>query len=191
MSLIKLKYGNTNTFLINGLLFDTDMAGMLNPFYKCLKQNGLTPNSIKYVLCSHYHPDHMGLVSELNKLGIKLVVLENQKQNLHFSDNIFAKQFGAEYSPIGENNAIEISFKESRNFLAQLEIHGEIIPTTSHSQDGIALILDDGNCLVGDLEPAQFIDGYVNNQALQKDWQEIMNHHPKIIYYGHSNSQKV
>lgn len=191
MQQIKLKYGNTNTFLINGLLFDTDMAGMLNPFYKCLKQNGLTPDCIKYVLCSHYHPDHMGLVSELNKLGIKLLVIENQKQDLHFSDQIFAKQFGSKYSPIDESNAVVISFAESRRFLAQLGIQGEIIPTTSHSRDGIALILDDGNCFVGDLEPAQFIDGYENNQALQKDWQEIMEHNPKTIHYGHSNSQEI
>lgn len=191
MQLNKLKYGNTNTFHINGLLFDTDMAGMLNPFYKCLKQNGLTTSQIKYVLCSHYHPDHMGLVSELTKLGIKLVVLENQKPHLHFSDTIFAKQFGANYSPIDESKALVISFRESRNFLAELGIQGEVIPTTSHSQDGIALILDDGNCFVGDLEPAQFIDGYENNLALQNDWQEIMKHNPKITHYGHSNSQEL
>lgn len=76
---MKLKYGNTNTFFINGLLFDTDMFGTLGTFYKSIKQNNIQMNDIKYVICSHYHPDHMGLVSELMKQGIKLLLIDNQK----------------------------------------------------------------------------------------------------------------
>ena len=64
-----LRYGNTNTFFIEGndggLLVDTDYAGTLPAFYKALKQNGIKVNNIKYVLATHYHPDHMGLISDL------------------------------------------------------------------------------------------------------------------------------
>ena len=147
MSLIKLKYGNTNTFLINNLLFDTDMFGMLGVFYKSIKQNNIQMNDIKYVVCSHYHPDHMGLVSELMKQGIKLLIIDNQKDYVHFSDAILKKQSGEKYTPIDENKAEIISPQESRMFLQALGISGEIIKTSSHSEDGIALILDDGQLL--------------------------------------------
>ena len=189
MTAIKLQYGNTNTFFINGILFDTDMFGMMGAFYKIIKQNGIQTGDIKYVVCSHYHPDHMGLVSELMNQGIKLLIIDNQKDFIHFSDTIFKKQFGEKYTPINERKAVIISTKESRKFLEDLGIGGEIIKTSSHSEDGIALILDDGQCFVGDLEPAGFIEGYENNSALKRDWDNIMRFKPSIVYYGHANEQ--
>lgn len=189
MSPIKLKYGNTNTFLINNLLFDTDMFGMLGAFYKSIKQNNIKMNDIKYVVCSHYHPDHMGLVSDLMKQGIKLLLIDNQKDYVHFSDAIFKKQSGESYTPIDESKAKIISPQESRMFLQALGISGEIIKTSSHSEDGIALILDDGQCFIGDLEPVGFIEGYENNIALKQDWDNIMRLKPTIVHYGHSKEQ--
>ena len=67
----KLKYGNTNTFFIRGiegnLLIDTDYAGTLPAFYRTLKENNIKISDITYVLATHYHPDHMGIVSEIMK----------------------------------------------------------------------------------------------------------------------------
>ena len=69
----KLKYGNTNTFFVQGesggLLFDTDYAGTLPAFYKAIKQHGIAVKEIEYVLASHYHPDHTGLISERRPLS--------------------------------------------------------------------------------------------------------------------------
>lgn len=67
----KLKYGNTSTYFVHGvnggLLIDTDYAGTMQFFYKALKKNGLSITDITYILATHYHPDHIGLVSELQK----------------------------------------------------------------------------------------------------------------------------
>ena len=86
-----LRYGNTNTFFIEGndggLLVDTDYAGTLPAFYKALKQNRIKVNNIKYVLATHYHPDHMGLISELMKQGVKLLVVDTQCPHIHYSDS--------------------------------------------------------------------------------------------------------
>lgn len=188
MPMKKLRYGNTNTYFVNGLLFDTDMPGTINAFFKEIKNNGISISDIKYVIASHYHPDHIGLIGELMKMGIKLIILENQLENVHFSDEIFRRQFADKFSPIDEQDATVISFNESRQFLSSIGIQGEIIPTSSHSEDGIALILDDGNCFVGDLEPRQYIDGYESNTALKNDWETIMEYHPKAIHFGHVNS---
>lgn len=159
--MIKLKYGNTNTFFIQGsgggLLFDTDYAGTLPLFYKALKQNNIGVKDIGYVLASHYHPDHIGLIGELIKQGAKLLLIDVQKDFIHFSNSIFAKD-KLQYIPIDETDATVISCKESRDFLLSIGIHGEIVHTPSHSEDSIALIFDDGNCLVGDLDPSEYIE---------------------------------
>ena len=189
--MIILRYGNTNTYYIDGLLVDTDMAGTLGGLFRELKRNGLELKDVKYVLATHYHPDHMGLISELASLGVKLLLVDRQKDFVHFSDTIFARQKGLKYEPICENDAVVISCDESRQFLAEFGIRGEIIPTESHSADGIALITDDGNCFVGDLEPLPFIDAYEDNPLLKSDWEAILTHAPKSVYFGHFNSIKL
>lgn len=190
---IRLRYGNTNTYLVRGtngdLLIDTDYAGTLPAFYKALKENNVTLTDIAYILATHYHPDHIGLVGELNKLGVKLLLIDIQYSYVHFADSIFRRERHLLYEPINEKDAIVITCKESRSFLAKMGISGEIIPTASHSKDSIAVILDNGDCIVGDLEPMEYIDSYEENAALKDDWKLIMSYKPKAIYYAHANEK--
>lgn len=185
----RLKYGNTNTYFINGLLIDTDYAGTLAAFFKEIKRYGIALTDIKYVLATHYHPDHIGLIGELTELGVKLLLVEHQREYVHFSDEIFRREPRLNYKPINESKATVISSKDSRSFLCDLRIQGEIIPTKSHSSDGIAVILDNGNCFVGDLEPFEYIGAYENNTALQEDWELILSYDPAVIHYGHANEK--
>lgn len=75
--------------------------------------------------------------------------------------------------------------------MKSIGINGEIIPTCSHSKDGIALILDDGNCFVGDLEPRSYIDAYEDNRILESDWNRIASRNPKVIHFGHADEQTL
>ena len=183
-----LKYGNTNTFFVQGnnggLLVDTDYAGSLPVFYKALKQNGIKVKDIKYVLATHYHPDHMGLISELMKQGVELLLIDVQRDFVHFSDSIF-KRDRLPFIPIDETSATVISCDESRDFLSQIGIPGVIICTPSHSEDSVSLILDDGDCFVGDLEPYEHLEAYEENAVLKSDWEHIVSFHPKRIFFSH------
>ena len=189
----KLRYGNTNTFLIKGdtgnLLFDTDYAGTMRAFYKEIKRHKISLSDITYLLASHYHPDHIGLVSELMKQGVKLLLTDTQYPHIHFSDYIFNREKKLKYEPIDADKAIIFSEKNSREILKGIGIEGEIISTTSHSPDSISLILDDGTCFVGDLEPIEYLDAYDENIKLKEDWKLIMSYNPKIIYYAHTNEK--
>ena len=187
--MVRLKYGNTNTFYLpgqtGGLLVDTDYAGTLYAFYKAIKQAGIGIKDIEYVLATHYHPDHMGLIGDLMKQGVKLLLIDVQSSSVHFSDSIFARD-KLPFTPIDESMAVVISCKESRSFLSRQGIAGEIIHTPGHSEDSVSLILDDGDCFVGDLEPYEYIEAYEENLPLQNDWERVLAFHPKRIFYAHA-----
>lgn len=189
----KLNYGNTNTFFIRGtvgnLLIDTDYAGTLPTFHRAIKEHDIRICDIDYVLATHYHPDHIGLVSELMKQGVKLLLLDIQHPYIHFSDEIFSRDKHLNYEPITTEKATVISSEESRNFLESMGINGEIVATTSHSKDSISLVLDSGECFVGDLEPIEYLDGYEQNEELKRDWEHIMRYAPKVIHYAHANKK--
>ena len=186
--MIRLRYGNTNTFLIPAnrgyLLLDTDYAGTLPAFYKAIKQNGVKVSDIAWVLATHYHPDHMGLIPELMRQGVKLLLLDTQRESVHFSDYIFARD-RLPFAPIDETKATVISCAESREFLAGIGIDGEIISTPSHSPDSISLVLDSGDCFVGDLQPREY--GDVENDAVKADWTRVMSFQPQRVFYSHAN----
>ena len=100
----KSKYGNTNTFLVRGdngyLLVDTDYVGTLPAFYGAIKKYNIKVSDISHILVTHYHPDHIGLVSELMKQGIKLLVIDTQCSNIHYSDEIFSRDKRLNYEII-------------------------------------------------------------------------------------------
>ncbi len=191
--MIRLKYGNTNTFYVpgtpGGLLIDTDYAGTLQAFFRALKMNHLELDDISYVLPTHCHPDHVGLIGELQKLGVRLLLIDTQLATVHFPDEIFGRDKHLRYVPLDEKQAAVISCDESREFLRSIGIEGEIISTPSHSEDSVSVILDCGDCFVGDLEPCEYLDGYDDNLQLQKDWDQIRNMKPKRILYAHANEK--
>ena len=178
-----LKYGNTNTFLINGLLIDTDYAGTLGVFYREIKSQGIKVSDLKYVLATHYHPDHCGLIGELQRLGVRLVLTETQVDSVHFPDYIFQRD-GIRYIPVNEKEAMVIKCADSRAFLQTLGIEGKILSTPNHSRDSVSVILDSGECIVGDLQRREY-------DPELEDWKNLMKRHPRRICYGHGPMEEL
>ena len=191
----RLRYGNTNTFFIKesgrGLLVDTDYAGTLPMFFRCIKQADIGIKDIGYLLATHYHPDHMGIAGELQKLGVKLLLIDIQKPYVHFSDRIFEREKRFGYKAPDETAALTISCEESRAFLLGIGIKGEIMHTPGHSVDSVSLVLDEGSCMVGDLEPFEFLEGYKDKPELRDSWEKIMSRKPKRILFAHANEKDL
>ena len=189
--MIRLRYGNTNTFYFpgnnGGLLVDTDYAGTLPRFFRAIKAANIAREDIAWVLATHYHPDHIGLVGELQALGATLVIVDAQLPFVHFADAIFSRDKRLAYKPVDEGAAKVISPAGSRDFLRGVGIGGEILLTPSHSADSVSLILDNGDCLAGDLEPYSYLAGYGENSALERDWENILGRRPRRIFYAHAN----
>ena len=180
-----LKYGNTNCYYIKGkkgsILVDTDWAGTLQAFYKKVKE--LNIKNIDYLLITHYHPDHMGIAQDIIEMGAKLLLVDIQKEYIHSSDIIFQKDKNIQFKPINTEPVI-ISCEESRKFLKDLGIEGEIIYTPGHSDDSISLILDNGSAFVGDLYNLNSAAAF-NDEKINNSWNKILSHNISKIYYGH------
>jgi len=195
MSEIKeLKYGNTNCYLICGsrgsLLFDTDWAGTYYKFCRALKDAGAALESISYLLISHYHPDHMGIAQEISSGGVRLLVMDVQKDYLHASDPVFAKNRSVPFRPVVDSETLTIPCGQSRSLLAAVGIDGEVIHTPGHSADSVSLVLDDGTAFVGDLCPLFTVPAY-RDGTLENSWNEILSRGTDRIFYGHSNPQRI
>ena len=94
-----LRYGNTNTFYLKGdpggLLIDTDYAGTMQGFFRAIKTANISIKDISHVIATHYHPDHMGIIGDLQNLGVKLVIADVQKESVHFSDAILMREIAS------------------------------------------------------------------------------------------------
>lgn len=191
MKIRELRYSNTNTYLIEGsrgkLLFDTGWAGTFPAFCKCLGELHLSVQEISYILISHFHPDHMGIAQEIADLGPVIAALDVQQGFLHAADDVFAKEGNTAFHPIAEEKVRILRAKDSRGFLQELGIAGEILPTPGHSDDSISLCLDDGSLFVGDLNPLYELELHAGTQ-IAESWNRLLSLTPRTVYYGHARS---
>ncbi|MBR4343724.1 MAG: MBL fold metallo-hydrolase [Lachnospiraceae bacterium] len=194
MKVYEISYSNTNTYLIEGtkgkLLFDTGWAGTFPAFCRFMGNLEISVQSINYIMISHFHPDHMGIVQEIAELGPKIIVMETQKEFMHSADAIFVKEAKYNYKPIDNNKVKIIKHSDSRQFLKEIGIDGEIIHTPGHSEDSISLYLDDGTIFVGDLNPLYELELHKGTQ-IAESWEKLLTRKPQIVYYGHARKAEL
>ncbi|MDQ2691793.1 MAG: MBL fold metallo-hydrolase [Chloroflexota bacterium] len=185
MNIINVGYDSTNYYILDAkgakLLIDCGWPGTLPRFMAQLKRKGISIGEITHLLVTHFHPDHAGLAQELKNLGIKLILLENQSQGIEGLAEFF-KGKGYPYVEIRHNDNIVLHFEDSRKFLSNLGIFGEILPTPGHSEDSVSLILDEGFAFTGDLHPS-FMDN--DDLKTRASWDKINQHKITRVFPGH------
>ena len=192
MALIKeIKYGTTNTYLIKGskgsILWDTGWAGTLKAFCHAMGEAGEKVQDIDYILISHFHPDHMGIAQEIADMGPVICAADFQKDFIHSSDRILAKDKKADFIPVKDESIRYFSLEESRALLEEAGIEGRILHTPGHSDDSMSLILDSGELFVGDLNPLYELELH-KGSLIEKSWKELLSLNPRKVYYGHAPS---
>lgn len=186
MNIINVSYDSTNYYLLeikNGrLLVDSGFPGTLPKLSAELKRKGSMVSEIKYFLPTHYHPDHAGLAQELKNQGVKLIVLEQQVNSIpQFTEFFKTKKYP--YQEIKLNDNLNLKCEDSRKFLADLGINGEIIHTPGHSDDSVTLIVDEGFAFTGDLHSVFVLpeEDIISRQS----WDKIYQHKITRIFPGH------
>jgi endoribonuclease LACTB2 len=185
MNIVNVGYDSTNYYIIEAknskLLVDCGWPGTLPKFNAELKRKGIAVKEIKYLLVTHFHPDHAGLAQELKNQGIKLIVLEPQIDFIApFGEFFKGKNFP--YVPITQKDNLVLKLEDSRRFLSGIGFDGEILHTPGHSDDSVTLILDEGYAFTGDLHPT-FLN--LNDATTRASWDKIYIHKISRIFPGH------
>jgi glyoxylase-like metal-dependent hydrolase (beta-lactamase superfamily II) len=185
-SVVNVGYRSTNYYALscnNGkLLVDCGWPRTLPQFTAELRRKGIAPAEIMYILATHFHPDHAGLVEEFKKLGAKLILMESQAKALRPEVSQSGSKMPAFIAVSATSNVI-LKFAESRQFLSSLGLAGEIIPTPGHSDDSVTLILDDGSAFTGDLPPRFAVAD--EDTVSKASWREIQRHKVTRIFPAH------
>ncbi len=186
MNILNVGYNSANYYLIGQsttpLLIDVGWPGTLPKLLNIFRRKRVPLQDVKYLLITHYHPDHAGLAQEVKLKGIQLVVLENQ---LPFIPKLrtYMKPSNP-YLEIAPDDNLNLSFKDSRAFLQLSGIEGEIIQTQGHSDDSISLVLDEGIAFTGDL-PGLAWAGEDSIYQVELSWKSLRAMNVKTVYPGH------
>lgn len=188
MNIINVGYDSTNYYLLEiktgKLLIDSGFPGTLPKLAAELKRKGSDLKEIQYFLATHYHPDHAGLAQELKNKGIQLILLEQQIKFIPpFTEFFKTKKYP--YQEIKLTDNLNLKCEDSRKFLANLGISGEIIHTPGHSDDSITLILDEGCAFTGDLHPIFVLPE--EDMVSRQSWDKINQHKITRIFPGHGS----
>lgn len=186
MKIINVGYRSVNCYLIvtekAKLLIDVGWPGGMAELKCSMAQNGFSVKQVTHVLVTHYHMDHGALAQEMKTKGAKLIVMENQKTHLNTQKKFIKPPLV--YHEISNNDNLELAQKDSRAFLKNIGLDGEIIATPGHGPDHVTLVLDMGIAFTGDLPPENASPP--DSDAI-RDWQRLHLMNVKRIYPAHGN----
>ncbi|MDF2512928.1 MAG: Zn-dependent hydrolase, glyoxylase [Herbinix sp.] len=194
MKVISLTNNSTNCYLLPAndgwLLVDTGLPDTFSHLLQLLFKNSISIYEINYLLITHFHPDHAGLVQNLRDLGTNLIVHEDQIPYMQKLNSFYKKNPRANFRDIVSHHMITVSNSDSREFLQSIGISGDIVTTPGHSDDSISLVLDDECAFVGDLPSYHLVEAY-NDIVIDDSWEMLQAHNINTIYPGHGEPYQL
>jgi glyoxylase-like metal-dependent hydrolase (beta-lactamase superfamily II) len=160
MKILPLTYMSTHYYLLftdkATLLIDAGWPGTLGKFLHLLRSTNIRPETITHFFVTHYHPDHAGLTQELQDLGIRLIVFEEQVPAIPLLKQWIKPATGWKEISITKETIV-ITIADSRPLLQRLGLNGQCVHTPGHSDDSVSLVLDSGEAFIGDLPVPNFV----------------------------------
>ena len=181
---IILTVKSTHFYLLHcsGGLLLVDAGWELAQFTAQMKAFKIPMTEIRFVMFTHHHPDHAGLVQNIKNLsGARLIIQQKQVPYLENLRGYYAKKGGYEPIRVEPNDLVS----PSRAVLHSLGIHGEMIETPGHSDDSISLLLDSGEAFIGDLTSPELISEE-NADLVTGSWQKLLAGGAQIFYHSHT-----
>jgi endoribonuclease LACTB2 len=163
------------------LLIDSGFPNTLFELGRAMRNTGYKIKDIDYLIVTHFHVDHAGAVQELKNEGVSFVLFDIQ-QNFIQPLELMAKDKWV-YTSIQLNDNVIMTTGNSREFLKQLNLDGQIIATPGHSDDSISLLLDSGEVFTGDLMAEHLI---MDNTSIEKkSWEKLKTMGAKNVFPSH------
>ncbi len=190
MDIKTISYKSSNCYLVptddGWLLVDSGYPDTLSQFLQQLHQNNVLLNEINYLVITHFHPGHAGLTQNLKDFGLRLLLHTSQVPSVNKINTFFKKNRDARFKDITPDNTIILSTEESRDFLKEIGIKGELLPTAVHSDDSISFVIDGCCAFIGDLPELSLSDSS-SEQAAKDSWDAILSYEVKMIYPTHND----
>ncbi|MCT4543205.1 MAG: MBL fold metallo-hydrolase [Vallitalea sp.] len=219
MRVIELNLKETICYLLpikdKYLLIDTGYEKHRDLLHQELNNKNIKIKDIEYLLITHHHDDHAGLLNEIksHNSSCKIIMhfntkplLENGQNNMTHAKYInkriaffmgiirkLNKNWDFSFPPyIAKENDIIIS-KDIALSEIGIDIPGKIIFTPGHTDDSISLLLNDGNCFVGDAA-ANMLSKFGTKYCVividdldqyYESWDKIIKGNAKTIYPAH------
>ncbi len=184
-NILTLTVRSTHFFLIDtgkGKLL-VDAGWDWNEFSAQLKTYRVQVADIRYILFTHNHPDHAGLVQQIKELsGAKLLIHARQIPYLPELAAYAAKKGGILPVRVDKNDLIS----PSRQDLARIGIAGEIVETPGHSEDSISLVLDSGKAFIGDLALPGLVSEEQSAQTCAS-WKTLLGLRASTFFHSHTD----
>jgi len=165
-----------------------DAGWELAAFRAQMKAYQLSWEQIRWIMFTHHHPDHAGLVQAVRELsGARLILHEKQIPYLE-TLRAFMERKKEPYQPIRVEPGDLIS--PARAALAAIGVRGEIVETPGHSEDSISLVLDDGTAFIGDLHTPDYADED-SYPVVVESWRLLLKAGAKVCYHSHRGAFNV
>lgn len=203
----RIRLGTCNTYLIQGnngyVLVDAGNSNKEKVFLSRLRKHNISPDSIKLIVITHVHFDHVGSLSAIKNICKCPVAVHQREAQLLREGKVImppgTNLWGKTVSYIGERiagigflkfNSVEPDIVVSREmFLGEFGVNGSIIPTPGHTYGSMSVVLPTGEAFVGDLA-VNFIGSVFppfaeNVQEVMISWRRIFSLGANTIFPSH------
>jgi glyoxylase-like metal-dependent hydrolase (beta-lactamase superfamily II) len=204
-----LNLGTVNCYLIRGkaaVLVDAGGPGKAGRILKMLAVHGVAPDQVRLMVMTHGHWDHVGSARDLKEAtGARLAMHEAEQGWLEGARKVmppgvtargrFMNRVGSWLLPLVNFPATGVDLVVGgEDFpLTDFGVEGRIIHTPGHSPGSISVLLDTGDCFVGDAA----MNGWPMRRGpglpilaedlplLKAGWRRLLDLGARTIYPGH------